>query len=1499
LTWPAAVVTLTGDDKRFEGGMLGYRDRFVALAAGVCLVGAGCSAGSGPSRQAAAPAAETVVAPDRDAAVDAYGKLPMRFEANRGQIAPEVDFLARGRGYSVFLTGEEAVMSLEDGAVVRMRLEGADPAMSPRQLGEQTGATSYLRGAPETWVPSAPTYASVGYDGVWPGIDVVYRSAAAGFEYDFVVAPAADPGRIGMRFDGAQGIRVDEGGGLVIETPAGTVRHEPPFAFQEEGGTRTQIQARYQIAGPQNVRFTLGAYDPARPLVIDPVVAYSTYLGGPIGDAVNAIAVNPAGEVYAAGVTNSPDFPLVNALQGTKGGGTSNGNDAFITKFNAGGSGLVYSTFLGGTLNDAANAIAIDPAGNVYVAGTTISNDFPLANAIQAVRGVGTCPTSTTTTTAQCTDAFVAKLNPAGSALVYSTYLGGAHHEVGNGIAVDGAGNVTVVGTTQSANFPVANARQAAIGGGDCLITFGQPAPNPPTRAATPCSDGFVTQLSAAGTALNHSSYLGGNKHDTITAVAVDAAGSLYVTGATGSANLPTAGAVQGTFGGGVCASLAEPTGPCNDAFVAKLPSTGASLTYATYLGGPAADSGAAIALDATGAAYVTGSAASATFPTTAGAFQVTKGAGPESDAFVTKLAPSGAALAYSTFLGARELDGGSSIAVDGTGSAHVGGITLSEQFPVTRPVARFGGNQDAFVTRLHPSGGSLLYSTHYGGLGTEDAKGIGVDGANSTYVGGLTTFARTPEYFPTVNPFQGTFGGGFVPGTPNSGDGFAAKFVTDVPGRPLVTRISPRGGDRAGGTPVVISGTGFNGATAVRFGSTLARSFVVQSDQQIVAISPTLPEATIKVTVQTSGGTSAANPVAEFWAGEGSWSLTGALNTARSAHTTTLLKSGKVLAVGGRFSAASGVPLASAELYDPLTGTWSNTGSMAVARWAHTATLMDDGRVLVAGGRIESPRTTTSAEVYDPATGTWSTAGALAKARSLHAAALLGGPSCGANCGKVLVTGGQSSVPEDTRNVTETFRTSEMYNPLTNAWEPTVSEMVEARHTTEAAVLGDGRVLIAGGFGPTATAETFNPATATWTATANNMSFAKARPTVTAMADGNALVNNGWANGPVPSSDIFDYTTNMFRPVDLPITHRWNATALLLPNGRVMALAGGVGHHTAELYDAAANDYRSAGSLHIGRGASSVSAAGPGGTAVVLSSSTTAFEADRAVCGDHCGKVLVVGNSDDPVSELYTPASPTVPGPGYWLTASDGGIFAFGGAGFHGSAGSTPLNKPVVGMAATASGRGYWLVASDGGIFNYGDAGFFGSAGGVPLNKPVVGMAATPSGKGYWLVASDGGIFNYGDAAFYGSTGGTPLNQPVVGMAATPNGDGYWLVASDGGIFNYGGAGFHGSAGGAPLNQPVVGMAGTSTGGGYWLVASDGGIFNYGAAGFHGSAGGTPLNQPVVGMAAPSAAFASGYWLLAADGGIFNYGNAAFYGSAGGQPLNAPMVAMAERRVP
>jgi Tol biopolymer transport system component len=301
----------------------------------------------------------------------------------------------------------------------------------------------------------------------------------------------------------------------------------------------------------------------------------------------------------------------------------------------------------------------------------------------------------------------------------------------------------------------------------------------------------------------------------------------------------------------------------------------------------------------------------------------------------------------------------------------------------------------------------------------------------------------------------------------------------------------------------------------------------------------------------------------------------------------------------------------------------------------------------------------------------------------------------------------------------------------------------------------------------------------------------------------------------------------------------------------------------------------------------------GPAGVEGDSSSFAPAVSVDGAVVAFASEAANLVAGDTNGVADVFVHDFHPGAGLGYWLVASDGGVFAFG-APFLGSTGAQKLNQPIVGGSPSPTGAGYWFVASDGGVFTFGDVGFSGSTGGVKLNRPIVGMAPTPAGKGYWMVASDGGIFTFGDAGFVGSTGDVKLNKPIVGMAPTPTGRGYWLVASDGGIFSFGDARFFGSTGDVKLNKPIVGMATTPTGKGYWLVASDGGIFAFGDAAFFGSTGAVILNQPIVGMAATPSGL--GYWLVAADGGIFTFGDAGFFGSTGKLRLNAPIVTVIPR---
>ena len=633
--------------------------------------------------------------------IDTFGKLPLRFEANPGQTDEQVKFLARGTGHTLFLTPTEAVMvftkreqtakSRLQGArlrpeeavhvtrtVLRMTFVGANP--EPRVVGAEElpdKANYFIGNDPAKWRTNVPTYARVQYTDVYPGIDLIYYGSQRRLEYDFVVRPGADPRTIALGFQGADKLEVDPQGDLVLHTGAGEIRQRKPVIYQEIGGVRREIAGGYVLKGESRVGFHVAVYDTSRPLVIDPALVYSTYLGGSADDAGVGIAVDAAGNAYVTGSTASANFPTTaGAFQTTLGGGGV-GFDAFVTKLNSTGSALLYSTYLGGSNNDDSGVgIAVDGAGNAYVTGSAFSTDFP------------TTPGAFQSSFGGVRDAFVTKLNPTGSTLVYSTYLGGTGDDGGVSIAVDTAGSAYVSGFAQ-AGFPTTTAAfQPGFGGGPY--------------------DAFVTKVDPMGSALVYSTYLGGSGDDEVFGgLAVDASGNAYVTGFTTSANFPTTpGAFQTTFGG------AGPLG-FGDAFVTKLNSTGSMPVFSTYLGGSGDDFGAGIAVDGNGNAYIAGSTASTNFPTTPGAFQTTfGGSGPLGlgDAFVTKLNPTGSALIYSTYLGGSGDDFATRIAVDvlPNPSAYVTGNTASTNFPTTAGafqttlggVGPFGAG-DAFVAKI------------------------------------------------------------------------------------------------------------------------------------------------------------------------------------------------------------------------------------------------------------------------------------------------------------------------------------------------------------------------------------------------------------------------------------------------------------------------------------------------------------------------------------------------------------------------------------------------------------------------------------------------------------------------------------------------------------------------------------------------------------------------------------------------------------------------------
>jgi hypothetical protein len=730
-------------------------------------------AGVAPTANALPPAPKMTAAQAREA----YGKTPLYFEQNQGQVDSQVNFLTRAGGATIFLTPTEAVivrsMPSQDSskttasklrdtgaqiaaepqaqmAVLRMQLAGANPQPAVVGLDKQEGIVNYFVGNdPAQWHADIPTYARVQYSEVYPGVDMIYYGDGLQMEYDFVVQPGADANRVSLKFVGADDLHVDANGDLVIRTAAGEVRQPKPSIYQDAEGARQQIQGSYLIKDNGEVGFSLGAHDASKPLVIDPVLAYSTYLGGSGQENGRGIKVDAAGNAYVTGRTASTNFPTANAIQATYGGGV---NDAFVTKLNAAGSALVYTTYLGGSGGDNSSGIVVDAAGNAYVAGFTNSANFPTANAIQATYGGGG------------NDGFVTKLNASGSALVYSTYLGGDNSDQGEGIAVDSTGNAYVAGLTTSANFPTANAFQATYGGGD--------------------TDGFVTKLNASGSALVYSTYLGGNNIDSGFGIAVDSSANAYVIGKTGSTNFPIANAFQATYGGGDI-----------DAFVTKLNASGSALVYSTYLGGGKNDTGLGIAVDTARNAYVTGNTLSTNFPT-ANAIQETNGGGGNDDAFVTKINASGAALVYSTYLGGGSIDFGTGIAVDAAGNAYVTGDTLSTNFPTANAIQATnggGGYDDAFVTKINASGAALVYSTYLGGSDGDVSNGIAMDTAGNAYVTGLT--ASTD--FPTAGAIQGTK------------SGFGDAFITKLGSYLISGRVIDAGGAGIASVTVTLSGAG------------------------------------------------------------------------------------------------------------------------------------------------------------------------------------------------------------------------------------------------------------------------------------------------------------------------------------------------------------------------------------------------------------------------------------------------------------------------------------------------------------------------------------------------------------------------------------------------------------------------------------------------------------------------------------------------------------------
>src|SRR5215469_8745543 len=707
----------------------------------------------------------------RHSMVSASPQLPLSFEPNAGQADSEVKFLSHLYGSVVFLAPKGVVFVPKSSLRAKtqqgtggaqhssLRMNFIEPRGQVEIRGEKSlpGKSNYFIGAdPARWRTGVPHFANVRYHSLYPGVDVVYYGHGQALEFDFVVSPGGDPSRIQFGLEGVRCLEIDNQGNLAMHPQGSQVKYKngslgtcnqstqigdqavvrlhKPDVYQEIGGTRQKITGRYVLLAKNRVGFELGAFDRTRALCIDPVLEYSSYLGGSDDDYAEGIAVDAQGNMYLTGTTRSTNFPTSLPLKAAVGGLS----DAFVSKLNPAGDTLIYSTYLGGTNNDDAKAIAVDEVGDAYIAGTTLSTDFPTASALQPSFGGG------------FQDAFVTKLNSDGSALIYSTYLGGSGADLALGLVVDSAHNAYLTGSTDSANFPTANAAQSALGG---------------------VQDAFVTKVNPSGSILVFSTYLGGSSADVGLGIAVDGQGNAYVTGRTSSSDFPsTTGVFQHAYSG---------TGALGDAFVTKVADTGSSFVFSTFLGGSGQDTGAAITLDPHGNVYVTGSTGSRDFPVTPGAFKSTCSANcdtVDTDAFVTKLNPSGSALIYSTYLGGTYADSGAAISVDSLGIAYVAGMTKSSDFPAVNAIqgtcsgssgTLFECNADAFLVKFTPSGSNLIFSTYLGGGMDDMAFGLVAVPPNIAYIAGQTQSGN----FPTVHPFQANFAGGIF------GDAFVSKM--------------------------------------------------------------------------------------------------------------------------------------------------------------------------------------------------------------------------------------------------------------------------------------------------------------------------------------------------------------------------------------------------------------------------------------------------------------------------------------------------------------------------------------------------------------------------------------------------------------------------------------------------------------------------------------------------------------------------------------------------
>ena len=680
---------------------------------------------------------------------------PIIFEANRGQTDAQVRFLARGKGYKAFLTSGAMVLSLRPSqaqkaqtpaatagphpsasTTLQFKLLGA--AQNPAIVAEGLlpGKINYFIGRdPAKWHTGVPTYSRIRYKNVYPGIDLVYYGSHQQLEYDFAISPGADPNQIQFELTGATQTTLDAEGNLVLQTGGGELHFQSPVIYQESGGVRLPVSGTYVMNDSTHIAFHVSQYDPGKPMVIDPVLIYSTYLGGSGNDEPSGIAVDNAGSVYVAGYTDSTDFPL--AAPGSLPAGNTH---VFVAKLDPAGSNLIYADYIGGNNEDYGYALVLDGANEVYVTGSTASSDFPLVNPYQS-----TYPGSF--------NGFLTRISADGSSLLYSTYFGGNGSDLPASIAIDSLGSVLIAGNTSSTNFPVANAYQATA---------------QPNQDGIFGNYGFLTKFSPDGSYLAYSTYFAGNTNvayncggtpcwtspfSAINSIAVDTNGNAYAAGTTNTYNFPT---TQSAY---LATDSTQQTNPVVG-FVSKFSDSG-TLDYSTYFyeSSAALTEADAIAVDTSGSAYVTGIAFSdGTFPVTSTTICNPAVSQFACDyAFVTKFDPTGSTLAYSTFLGPNNNATPRAIALDSNDDAYVLSSTSSNSFGIVNGIEPYSNGSDLLLVEIDPLATTQLFATYLGASVDEFAAGIALDSNGNIYIAGSTDSIDLPT---TQGSFQNVLGG-------------------------------------------------------------------------------------------------------------------------------------------------------------------------------------------------------------------------------------------------------------------------------------------------------------------------------------------------------------------------------------------------------------------------------------------------------------------------------------------------------------------------------------------------------------------------------------------------------------------------------------------------------------------------------------------------------------------------------------------------------------------